>query len=204
MKLTLTKPELFAAAARFTSTEKMRDYLSGISVERREAGGVFIVSTDGHRAFVALDLDAEMNQDKAVILPPKRKMGKNWFKSSGYRIALFSDDTVSLEGDAGTLDMAVAKDMTDQWEFPNVRRIIPSTFSGEAASFNASYLKDFQDVFRLLTGSKTANLHVTHNGNNDPAYVALPYYPHAFGILMPFREKKDTDHSNETYQEFTA
>src|SRR5690606_15295044 len=84
-------------------------------------------------------------------------------------------------------DMAATPSIDDQ--FPDWRRVIPSTFSDnlEGHAFNPRYLMDFQEVGERLSGDKGGrSFTLTHNGA-EPALVRFHGRDDCMGILMPMR-----------------
>lgn len=65
---------LFAAVAGFRSVHDIRYYLNGVHVTPCEAGGVFIVATDGHQMCVAHDPDGRATEP--VILMCTKSLDK--------------------------------------------------------------------------------------------------------------------------------
>jgi len=188
MTITIRKPRLFAAAARFTSTEEPRRYLHGVSIEAAHAGGAYIVSTDGHRLFVGYDAEADMGgAESALIQPATRKFPAGRYKIDGK--LMLGDDQARWyrdpDGDKpDVIEMSPA--LTDE-TFPDWTRLIPRDLrvEDEPAQFNAIYLWEFAEARRLLVGDKRATCApVRHDGLN-PARVDMG--PDAFGVLMPLR-----------------
>ena len=188
MTITIYKPRLFAAAARFTSTDYARRYLHGVSIEAAHAGGAYIVSTDGHRLFVGYDPDADMGgAESALIQPATRKFPAGRYKIDG-KLVLGDDQAQWYRDPDGDKpdEIEISPELRDE-TFPDWTRLIPRDLRSEGvpAQFNATHLWEFAEAHRLLAGHKSAFCApVRHDGHNA-ALVDLG--PDAFGILMPIR-----------------
>ena len=68
--------------------------------------------------------------------------------------------------------------------YPDVRRIIPESPSGETAQFSTDLLARFSKSAKAL-GAKTGNFHLTHNGRGA-ALVRIPGRLDFIGVAMPY------------------
>lgn len=190
MKITV-KADLFCAAARFTSNEETRYYLHGIFFEPHPSGGVTMAATDGIRLFAAYDETAEAEDLPAagvIIKPPKQKMPAKWFDAEG-SVTLHNNLARLTTFTRGSWFEDVAAAPVIDASFPDWRRVIPSTFSGnlEGRAYNARYLMDFQEIGERLSGGKSDRSFIlTHNGA-EPALVRFYGRDDCMGILMPLR-----------------
>jgi len=180
------KPKLFAACARFISTEETRYYLKGVKVEPQAAGGVKLIATDGHRMCVAFDETGYASRE-AIITPPKIKMPPAWFSAKG---ALFRDGLAYMfkflaldepaaarptaEIAALATDTAVAAEIDGQ--FPQWSSIAKWYDGQEAATdltVNFAYMSDVRDVKKLLTGDKNPVVPLRIPPSGGPASIRL-------------------------------
>ena len=191
-----SKPDLFCAAARFVTKEKIRPYLAGVYVEPAAAGGAYLVSTDGHRMLVGYDAGA--TAPRAVLIqPPRIKMPAAWWKFTGMA---WAQDTLygspqSLEGAKEPAQFASDFERAPELRgcvFPDWARILPDmTQEIELAHFNGDYIADFFAVRKHLCKMKGGGaLPIRHHGIGA-AYVQLR--DDAFGVLMPCRVHKGVD-----------
>ena len=186
MKVTTLKPELFAAAARFISTEETRYHLQGVFIEPAPAGGIIMVATDGHRFFAGFDPEGETD-GSYIIAPTKIKMAAPWFKCQGNAaVAVFEGgETARLTAPGvGIIEQAKIIDGT----FPDWRRVIPRAPSGVWDSkyfYNVDYLAEFGDVAKKISGGVN-NLNINPNGDG-PALIGFGDRDDCFGILAPLR-----------------
>ena len=174
------------AAMICASTEKTRYYLNGVYVD---AAG-FIVSTDGHRAFIGRFDPCEAGDGSQRPAPAS---------FGGYIIPLATLKRV-LTGNKARL-IAVSGGEIDglRYEpidgtFPDWRRIVPpAEASGEPAQFNPGYVADMGKIGALIGdgGKGKLGAHFHHNGAGNPVGVTFPGAPDAFGVLMPIRSDED-------------
>ena len=160
------------AALICASTEQARYYLNGVYVDPKG----FLVSTDGHRAFVGkIDVRNVPAFDGWIICRDALKRALTGYKA----------DTITIAPDR-VGDLACSPiDGT----YPDWRRVVPSDLSGVTAQFNPNYVADLGKMGVLLRGKRKNSLdvHVHHNGDG-PAAITFPEIAYAFAVLMPIRE----------------
>lgn len=181
MQFTVKTSELKALL--ITSAKKdIRTYLNGVYFESTDRG-IVAVSTDGHRLLALQVLNDEGWQDLSVIIP--REAIEKAVKTKAVSVI------VTLDADRFTLDDGTQSigGLVCDGRFPEWRRVIPDTTSGEVSSFNNDYLADFDKIARLLCGG---NCYVNQNGNN----CALVRFAtdQAVGAVMPLRKQ---EHENK-------
>ena len=71
-------------------------------------------------------------------------------------------------------------------KFPDYRRIIPASTSGEVAQYQPDYISGFGDICKLLGGQYGP--YINYNG---PSAAVVSNLPGAFGLLMPMRMDGD-------------
>ena len=197
----MSKPELFAAAARFVSIEQARPYLNGVAVQPCEAGGAFIVATNGHAMFVAIDDLATWEQGapgNAIYHVDKRKLPAAAFNAFSLRL---DGITAQFQGEnLSPVHVAACRKDTEN-TFPDWTRLIPDTNVDtvpiDNTSFDAKYIADFAEVTKRLNTSRNVAFVARHTGGN-PALVSIGRRRDCFGILMPMRigAAYDTGHAN--------
>lgn len=184
MKLHIASPALLCAVQRFTSTEEVRYYLQSVQIEKCADGGLLYIATDGHRMAIAHDAKGELGakMGNSVLLD----LGRKALPAAFWRANSAAIDGNVMTDDKGNLHPVRACDGA----FPDWRRALPGTVSGETAQFNAGYLGDFHAV------GKKAGLgapEVSHNGNG-PAWIHFDDNRFV-GVLMPTRGARGATHN---------
>jgi DNA polymerase-3 subunit beta len=159
------------AALICASTEQARYYLNGVYVDPKG----FLVSTDGHRAFVGkIDLTDVPAFDGWIICRDVLKRALTGYKA----------DTITIAPDRVGNSLCQPIDGT----YPDWRRIVPSDLSGVTAQFNPAYIADLGKMGDLLRGKRKGSLaaHIHHNGEG-PAAITFPEIDDCFAVLMPIR-----------------
>lgn len=175
MQFTITTNQIKALL--LTSAKKdIRAYLSGVYFEST-ASGIVAVSTDGHRLLAVQVLNDTGWQGLSAILP--REALEKAVKTKAVSLI------ITIEADRFTLDdgSQATSGLLLEGRFPDWRRVIPSTTSGEASSFQNEYLADFDKAARLLCGG---NCKVLHNGTSG-ALIRFAT-DQAVGVVMPLRD----------------
>lgn len=174
MQFTITTNQIKALL--LTSAKKdIRAYLNGVYFESTTRG-IVAVSTDGHRLLAIQVLNDEA-QGLSAILP--REALEKAVKTKAVSLI------ITIEADRFTLDdgTQTTSGLLLDGRFPDWRRVIPSTTSGEASSFQNEYLADFDKAARLLCGG---NCKVLHNGTSG-ALIRFAT-DQAVGVVMPLRD----------------
>lgn len=166
------------------STEQARYYLCGVYVDPKG----FIVSTDGHRAFVGkIDLTDVPAFDGWIIPSDAVKRALTGYKA----------DTITIAPDRVG---AILCQPIDGF-YPDWRRILPNAdgLTGETAQFNPAYIADMGKIGVTLRGKRKGSLdaHIHHNGEG-PAAITFPEIDNAFAVLMPIRAHH-TDNGSEAW-----
>jgi hypothetical protein len=175
---------LFRAAAVCQSDEEVRYYINGVYVTRHPQGGAVLVSTDGHRLFVALDQNGRVGAAKII------RLGSQGLKAC---VARKGDDVRRL-----VIDKAGNAEIVNVWKsekstfvdgtYPDWRKVVPvQKWKNAPASFNGKYLGSFGRIAAMLTEDSTSIRVLTGSDGSSPALVLFPYFDAAFGILMPMR-----------------
>ena len=165
------------------SKEETRYYLKGVCLQG-DASGLYMVATDGHRLVAFRDDTLSFETRFEVIIPTdtiaKIKVNKKAPQA-----------TITIEENNGkkqvTIDYLDAK-MTVQaidGTFPDWRRVVPATVSGQIGQFNPTYLADFVKVMRELDCDNKL-ISIGHNGN-DAAIIGLDIDFDYVALIMPVR-----------------
>ena len=171
---------MLKAALICASTEQARYYLNGVYVDTKG----FLVSTDGHRAFVGrIDLgDCADAFDGWIIPRDAIKQALAGYKGDAIEITQTRVGVVSCKPIDAT--------------YPDWRRVVPSDLSGETAQFQPGYIADMGKIGEALAGKRKAgaglSAHIHHNGE-APAGVTFPGCDDAFAVLMPIRSAHTDD-----------
>ena len=186
MELQLTIEQVKALLV-ITPKSETRYYLCGVLLEVRDDRAI-LVSTDGNRMLI-LRPDARIEGDNVrdgrwiiprdLLASVKVKKGGALFLS----LDQFSGDTAARARiiTGGSELSAPTVDAT----FPDWRRVVPVSASGELAHYDPAYVGDFGTVAELLSGARI-NARVHHNGTREGAPVELGV-DNALGVVMPLR-----------------
>jgi len=176
---------LLKAAMLATSKEEIRYYLKGVFFELRGLE-LRMVATDGHRLFIAC---------QKLVQP----VGDNWsaiLPFDGLKRALTGvpakQEFVTLS--PGRLQSTVNDVVMEPIDgtYPDYKRVVPETISGETGQFNPIYIGDFGKIAKLVSGNRGLSslpCHIQHNGNG-PAIISFGR-DDCFGVLMPMRPTED-------------
>jgi DNA polymerase III subunit beta len=168
------------AAAYCAGEQDIRHYLNGVLVEARTKE-TRLVATNGECAAVLRDQVEKGAQDEMpdVVIP-----------NATIALALQTKSAVlSLVCDAGKWSLAGISFNPVDGRFPDYRRIIPASNSGEAAQFNPARVAAMAKAGKLL-GRKDSPI-IRHNGMGA-AQVQFYANDEFVGVLMPlcaFTEK---------------
>lgn len=209
----------FAAAHLFASRDRMRFYLRGVLVEPHKDGGVIMAATDGHRLLVIRDQEGSASATfictapaailKACVQKPRSiRFGRDFAQAKhlhfiGHTAYVtskqFTDsaDAIRDVREIGPMHLAVAHAPAIDGDFPDWRRVIPSSVPAPSPNcwcdFNPALIEGFaQAATLLMKGAGLAGgacLKFGIIGADCPVLVnigGLPA-PDAFGLLMPLR-----------------
>ena len=197
MKITLDHSvikALLICAAR----HDVRYYLKGVCVDARVDGTVVFVATDGHRLLaypVAVD-NIEALAPGEYIIPREAleavKPAKAGRTTMPIHINIVTAPDapdperagVTIKGKTSITITGATSAVTApiDGKYPDWRRIVPASTSGEIAQFNADYVSGFGDVCKLLGGKYGP--FINHNGG---ACAVVTNLPGALGLIMPLR-----------------
>jgi len=163
--------------------QDVRYYLKGVCVDARANGDVVLVTTDGHRLLaypVATDAIEALTVGQYII--PREALEAVKPCKAGRRVLPITIEIDTAKGLENNITGAtsVVTSLIDG-KFPDWRRVLPKTVSGEPAQYQAEYLGDFGRIAELL-GTKYPHIH--HNGSSAAIVGNLGA---ALGVLMPMR-----------------
>ena len=184
MELQLTVEQVKALLVIAPKTE-IRYFLCGVLLEVRDDRAV-LVASDGHRMLV-LRPDERINgddvRDGRWIIP--RDLLANVKVKKGGTLILsldqFGDTVARARIRAGGTESASP---TIDGNYPDWRRVVPSSTSGDWAHYDPAYVGDFGTVAEYLSGNR-GNARIHHNGTQS-APVTLGV-ENALGVIMPLR-----------------
>jgi DNA polymerase-3 subunit beta len=201
MKLTIDH-SIIKALLICAAKHDVRYYLKGVCVDARADGTVVLVATDGHRLIaypVAVD-NIEALAPGEYIIPREALEAVKPAKAGRMVLPIHIDiitapDTpdpervgVTIKGKTSITVTGATSTVTApiDGKYPDWRRIVPASTSGEIAQFNADYIAGFGDICKLLGGKYGP--YINHNGGGCAVVTNIPG---ALGLLMPMRMDGD-------------
>lgn len=184
--ITINKTAL-KAVSRFAAKADVRYYLVGVYVEASETE-TRLVATDGHTLLVHR-MAAENTHTWAGIIPLDTVNAilkhKSPYERKGNTLPVELSECVGTEARIDYAGQAFVFKPIDG-QFPDYRRVIPSTISGEPAVYQADYLKRVSDAACDLgaTTHGTPCYSVGYNGNG-PAVFGIN--DSCMAVVMPMR-----------------
>jgi len=145
--------------------------------------GRFYAATDGHKLVVIREARQETDENGQWIFPRDVILGIKLSKRPVIDIAEFNQEngkaSITYCGTETRFGLVDGK-------FPDWRRVIPSSTSGEIAQFNPDYLVAIRDCAAVTVGvGKYSGLCLLHNGSSASLYQAND--PNFIGVIMPLR-----------------
>jgi len=171
------------AVALFCSKEETRYYLKGVNLQFRD-DHVIMVATNGHYlTAMRQSLDEPLDSPIADTIIPIELIERIKLDKKIDMAELYIDGRrISI-----TYMGATYADGAIDGSFPDWRRITPSSVSGEAAQYDASYAAIYMKAARMF--DKSAQIKIAHNGLSPALVTWLPVESglDAFGVLMPIK-----------------
>lgn len=193
----LTVPtNVFAAFAKIAPKKDIRYYLNGVFVEP-DTGAM--VCTTGH-VLLAHATGARVPDVAPFIIPVALFTHLLKTKFPCVRVSITSGDvgkrTITLEGVRAIDDVepsgATFQGAEIEGRYPDWRRAVPVSASGEMGHLNPEYLATVADALKLLAGYKGAMVETFHNGPHTAAVLTVSGSD-SLGVVMPFRGSKSPD-----------
>ena len=198
MKITIDH-SIIKALLVFAARNDLRYYLNGIAIDATR-DRVALVATDGHMlmsiAVPASDVDNKLTGEYIISRADLEAVKP--MKAGKHALPI----TIEITEPAPTPDpdragvmikhnttykitglTSVTNTLVDG-KFPDWRRVVPQTLSGELAQFNLELLSRIDDIRKTLgRGACDATIH--HNGNSCAQVTGL--HPDALMLVMPCR-----------------
>jgi DNA polymerase III sliding clamp (beta) subunit (PCNA family) len=173
------------AVALFCSKEETRYYLKGVNLQFR-SDHIIMIATNGHY----LTMLRQKLDEPLDTIPPDTIVPIEFIDTIKLSKHL---DVAELYIEAGRITVtycgATYSSGSVAASFPDTKRIIPSSVSGETAQFDVAYPALYQKAAKMFR--KDGQVKIAHNGEN-PALVDW-FEPcdglQAFGVLMPMRAR---------------
>lgn len=181
--------------------DDVRQALNGVYVEVND-GVTRLVTTDGAR-LLAIRLNCaiccQFSSNIAFVMP--RELVENVLKvktklpdcaitTRNVMVPFTNENGVAGERERIEVTIAVGDQNFAMFEidakFPDFRRAIPQTVTGEAGCYDNTYTFDFDKIVTILTGLK-APCAIGQNGEN--AALVNVGIENAIGVLMPMRAR---------------
>jgi DNA polymerase-3 subunit beta len=182
------------------TTEETRYYLKGVFIEA-QTDKVLGVATDGHR-LLAMKLDATWDETPtpfSIIIP----LSTITSIKIDRRISVATLSKINDKWTLTHVDQTILFEPVDG-TYPDWRRIVPDTVSGEAAQYNPALLADFLKINKQL-GVKGGGLPQIYHNGDSAAVVKLPVEIEHVGLLMPVRAKvSNGDYSKPAWASHTT
>lgn len=167
-------PAHLRAAFEFSADKDIRYYLNGILVEAC-ASEVRLVATDGNMMGVLRELNPLTDGASCTVIIPNATV-KTVIGMKAKTLTLTDQGGWALGGVRFTpLDGS----------FPDYRRVLTKTHSGEAAQFNVDYLARILKAGKAL-GAKNQPI-IRHNGDGGAQVQFCGHDEEFVGVIMPLR-----------------
>lgn len=173
------------ACALFVSKDETRYYLKGVNLSFRH-DHVIMCATNGHYlSLMRYTLDDPLDSELPDTIVPIELIDRIKLHKATDHAELYVDGRrVSI-----TYMGATFQEHAIDGTFPDYRRVIPASVSGETGQFDPSYVALFGKAKTLLTGIKQPLIGISHNGQSPALVNFVPDEPSllGFGVLMPVR-----------------
>lgn len=175
----LIPTDMLRAALICASASETRYYLKGIFVDPKG----FLVSTDGHRAFIGkIDLFGADIGEGWIMPRDAIKRALTGHKANVIEISPTRCGDIACQPVDGS--------------YPDWRRVIPAptrddNLSGVTAQFDPAYVADMGKIGEILAGKRKGVVlpaQILHNGDSA-AGVTFSGRDDCFGVLMPIRSQ---------------
>ena len=176
----LIPADTIKALLTIAAKKDIRRYLESVCIDVRASDAV-AVATDGHKL---LALPLTLADDAPALVPGCYIIRREALES--VKPVLKRPITVTIDATARTATLdnssAVTSSPLMDDKYPDWRKVVPLTVSGEVSQFNAEYVGAFGKVYKLLGGKYSPS--IRHNGGSA-ARVMLT--GDAVGVIMPMR-----------------
>ena len=180
----------------------VRYYLKGVCVDARSNGDVVLVATDGHRMLaypVAVDNIEALAPGEYII--PREALEAVKPAKAGRTVMPIQLDIVTapdtrhpedaeviIKGKTSITVTGATSAVTApiDGKYPDWRRVVPASTSGELAQYQSEYVAGFGDICKLLGGRYGP--YINYNGTGAAIVTNIGA---ALGVLMPLRMDGD-------------
>ncbi|RZS80633.1 hypothetical protein [Pigmentiphaga kullae] len=190
-------PKLLKAAAYAAAKSDIRWYLQGVYIEAT-ADQTIAVATNGHFMVAVRDqAKNEVSEPTSLILPAKivaalskPVVAGRW--DHAHRLQRVGGNKWSCELPGWGCGLSATFSQVDG-KYPDWRRVIPSSMSGEPGVFNQQYVHLIHEAAKAFTNSKQTNVIVMADGPVKGAVVRADTarIGDFIGIVMPIRSEID-------------
>lgn len=183
MKITIMRDQLIAALCT-AGKDDIRYYLNGVFVEASNME-TRLTSTNGHIVSTQRADAKDENEVDGVVqmIIPRAALEK----IKNHKVLR----TVELNDEGGAWGIVDFDARTEfvpvDGKYPEYRRVIPATFSGEAAQFNPNYIALFAKAAKALgaMNGDAPRLAISHNGRTGNALVSIGRDDEYIGVIAP-------------------
>jgi len=166
------------AAVTHSAVKDVRYYLNTVCLRITADSRVFLMATDGHRAFIGR-IDAPLWSADPVIGPVDLLIPADSVKAA----VKTKDELLRLDAlPDGRYMLGNTVFAAVDGEFPDISRVVPDTLSGDAGQFNPVYLDDANQSLITWHGNKKHDNYLLQNNGNSSAVMAGDS---AFVVVMP-------------------
>lgn len=175
MKISIVRRNLLAVAVA-AATADIRYYLNSVLVEV-SPNETRIVATDGAILAMTRTDAAEQTTEPFSLMISTETISR--IKSTG-------SDVLFLEVENGRHSIDGIAFVPGEGKFPDYRRVVPSSVSGEAGYYDPDLIARFAKIRKTLKAK--GSMWIRQSGRSGPALVQLSGFEDFIGVVMPFRE----------------
>jgi len=183
--ITINKSAL-KAASRFAAKSDIRYYLVGVYVEANETE-TRLIATDGNTMLIHR-MKAENTHSWSGIVPLDTVQAilkhKSPYEKKGNHLPIELSECGGTEGRIDYAGQAFVFRPVDG-KFPDYRRVIPQSITGEPACYQPQYLQRIQDAAYDLGNAKEGGFGMGYNGTSG---AVCPINDDCLAIVMPLRQ----------------
>ena len=206
--VTISRAAYVAAITETVAEDDIRWYLNGFLIEEHPAGGILLVSTNGHQLSAIHDERGTIERgdsfpgDTQIIVDLPKANRAPFRKVSNLdqlvTIELTEEQPVLLSVSGTTVQGAKL-----EGTFPDWRRVVPTVSdSGLVGHMDVSFFAKINKQASLLKRGPKNPVQLRQPDKNSSALVFLGNSPEFLGIVMPMRN--DTDISQGLIEEITC
>lgn len=177
------------AILKFAPSADIRYYLNGVLIEVSESR-LFAVATTGTVLAAIREDDCEGCAPAQFIIPHHMLAKLKASKLNPLVAVTYDDESHAITID-DTINGQTFTGRAIDGKFPDWRRVMPTSATGEAADFNPELLAVFSDAAHELDGTRTGKgLTYVHQNGPSAALVQLLSHSCFRGVIMARAEPK--------------